>query len=61
MNNQGQSNALNMKLLNKLANAEYDNCRLETQIDELNQKIQQLTQANQQLQAKAEAVKQEGK
>lgn len=53
MNNQqtNQDQLINVKLLNKLANAEYTCCQLEVQNDELKQQVQQLTEANQRLEA----------
>lgn len=56
MDNQqiNQDQLINVKMLNKLANAEYNNCQLEVQNDELKQKVQQLTEANQRLEAQVQ-------
>lgn len=56
MDNQqiNQDQLVNVKLLNRLANSEFACCQLEVQNDELKQKVQQLTEANQRLEAQAQ-------
>ena len=45
------------KLINKLALSQLEEVNREVEIDELNAKIQQLTQVNQQLQAESQQLK----
>ncbi len=59
MNQQVNENAmLATKLLNRLASTELELIRNEIKIDELNQKISQITEANQKLQNENQQLKQ---
>ena len=60
MNNQvqpGKTEQVASKLINKLALSQWEEVNREVEIDELNAKIQQLTQVNQQLQAENQQLK----
>lgn len=61
MNNQqsqlGKGEKVASKLINKLALSQLEEVNREVEIDELNAKIQQLTQVNQQLQAENQQLK----
>ena len=61
MNNQqaqpGKGEKVASKLINKLALSQLEEVNREVEIDELNAKIQQLTQANQKLQAENQQLK----
>lgn len=63
MNNQ-QSNEgalIATKLLNRLATSELEAAKLEVQIDDLKQKVSQLSNTNQQLQSENNKLKQNSK
>ena len=62
MNNQNaqavEGTKIANKLINKLAYSQLEEVKREVEIDELNAKIQQLTQANQQLESKNQQLTQ---
>lgn len=53
----GKGEKVASKLINKLALSQLEEVNREVEIDELNAKIQQLTQVNQQLQAENQQLK----